>query len=168
MSVASASRLGVNFYYPDGSLMDSPTLTTDNSLSATKLFLNSSYSPQNLALVSHVSAEQRRRCDEVQRLILDLGVPSDSSLIRDLNHGKIPTHLTAQDVTLNRQLRGQCPYQQAGMCTVPPSPDSLTAPATRVGQVLCIDVNILPEPASPNLTNYSSSTRRVVTSMSSK
>ena len=153
---SSATRLGVDFFAPDGSLLDSPTQTSMGLLPLSSSLLNRTHfssaptapagrrlpPPTPRALTTHVNFEQRRRCDEVDILIRSLGYPSDTSLITDITTGKIPTHLTATDVHLNR-LRGPCPHQLAGKAHNPPAPTSTSAPATSIGGNVSFDVQLI-------------------------
>ena len=170
----SSSRLGTDIYLPDGSLFDSPSLDANNMLPVSSTVLHGHSHPPGLlsrsrALAgarsmdslmtssavapldaappqsgSHVNAERRARCDQVEALLLQHGYPPDDRLIRDIALNHISTHLTAADVRLNRSLRGPCPHQSAGSYRSPEMPPSLSPPATFVGQVLSFDLAKLP------------------------
>jgi len=111
---------------------------------------------ESLSHVPHINEEQKRRCNVVQDLIVALGFPSDSRLCDDLAHGKIPyapySCLTPADVRLNRILRKACPHAAAGKHKSQPHPPSTTPPASAPGQVLSIDMHLLPHPAPGGLT----------------
>ena len=108
------------------------------------------------AAFPHVNNEQRKRCELVQDLLVALGFPSDGSLSNDLSSGKITplpfSTLTAQDVTLNRLLRGPCPHAAAGKYRSAPHYSSMSAPATRPGQTISFDLQRLPTPSPGGFT----------------
>ena len=148
-SILTPRRNGTDFYSPDGSLLDSPTLSLENLLPITPSLLLSTWftsAPTARVYATHINAEMRRRCDDVEGLLQALSYPTDTALIRNINLGKVPTHLTAADVNLNRQLRGPYPHQLAGKYTTPPSFTSLSPPATKPGEVLSFDINIILNP----------------------
>lgn len=93
---------------------------------------------------SHVTAEARARCEEVEVLLHDLGFPTDGRLCRDLAVGAVISHLVPADVALNRALRGPCPHTVAGTYRAPSSPPSHTPAETSVGQALSVDLVALP------------------------
>ena len=64
------------------------------------------------ALSAHINAEMRKRCDKVENLLRALSFLTDRALIQNVHLGKVPTHLTAADITLNRQLRDAGPHQK--------------------------------------------------------
>ena len=105
----------------------------------------------------HITAEQRQRCNLVQDLLVALSFPSDQSLCDDLSHGKIVaapySSLTPADVRLNRLLRGECPHAAAGKHRSDPHPPSLSPPAHLPGQVLSIDIHLLPGPSLGGFTH---------------
>ncbi len=148
-SILTSDRNGVDFYSPNGLLLDSSHLNSANLLPISPALLLSTWftsAPTARAYSTHINAEMRRRCDAVEDLLRALSFPTDKALTQNISLGKIPTYLTATDVTLNRQLRGPCPHQLAGKYTTPPSFTSLSPPATRPGEVVSFDINLILNP----------------------
>lgn len=143
---------GIDIYTPDGILLDSPDLSQFNLYPISSTLLDSTYfdssptKPAGHAFVTHINAEQKHRCEDVEQLLHRLGFPTDESLIADISGGKIPTFLTGTDVRLNRQLRGPCPHQLAGKARAPVAPSSTSAPATTIGGNVSFDIQILLDP----------------------
>lgn len=143
---------GLSIYMPNGTLLDSPQLTQFQLLPISDRLLASTYFDSDptrsagSAFATHVNAEMRHRCDEVEVLLHRLGFPTDESLIADISGGKIPTYLTGFDVRLNRQLRGPCPHQLAGKARAPVAPSSTSPPATTIGGNVSFDLQSVLDP----------------------
>ena len=94
--------------------------------------------------VGHVIAEQRGRCDRVEK-VHRMHHLSDDSLCESLMSGLYPwAHITPADVRLNRRLRQSCPECVEGKMKSKPMPSSVTALATSVGEVIYFDLHELP------------------------
>ena len=101
----------------------------------------------------HVTHEQRTRANQAEALHHALGHPSDDTLSLCIATGKIPTSLISSDIKLNRTLRGHCVHCAAGKYRAPPHPSSTSPPATRPGQRLSFDPQLLPHPSPGGFTH---------------
>jgi len=139
----SNSRLGIDIFLPNGDIFDNPTLSANNLLPVSDTLLNRTIFSSNpttrvkayaLKHGSTPTTEQLKRCDDVERELHRLSFPTDESLIQDLQHGKLHwvSHLTADDVRLNRALRGPCPHQHA-RDKIFTSKTSLSSPSSKPG-----------------------------------
>ena len=154
-SVNLPHHIGTNIYAPDKSLLDNPTLASNNTLPCSITFLQRNFlaSSRPIALLGKslikpiITSEQIRRCQEVGKLISSLHQPSDLDLIRDLSHGKIASPLTSADVLLYRKLVGPSPSQLAGKYKTAPALPSDHPPATYCGEFIHIDGHPLSKPA---------------------
>jgi hypothetical protein len=71
--------------------------------------------------------------------------PGDDTVAHSLGHGSIrPTFLVPPGHPYNRALRGAFARAATGKLTQKPMPPSDSAPASRPGQVLCMDAHALP------------------------
>ena len=157
-TIETPNRIGINIYSPDGTLLDEPTLAPNNTYPCSSIFLRrnwlaSSAHVQPLANPATVTNEQIKRCHQVNDLLESKGYPSDQDLKRDISFGKVDTHLTSQDITLNRKLLGPCVIQAAGKYTTAPALPSTHQLATRVTEFLHIDGHKLPTPATGGFTH---------------
>jgi len=91
---------------------------------------------------SHVTAEQRDRCERADLLHRTKAIHcSDDILCEALSNGRFPEwDLTSADVRLNRRLRGACVHCLLAKKKTAPTYPSATPPATFPGQVLHMDL----------------------------
>lgn len=109
-----------------------------------------------LLRAGRVTAEQIRRCDAVEQYHRSYYHPGDGALGKILDGGKLKDNiqgLTSVDVRLNRRLRGPCEHCAAAKYTEPPSPPSVSPPATGPGQVVSFDHHHLSTPAPGGITH---------------
>ena len=91
----------------------------------------------------HVNAEQRDRCERAEKLHLRSHLSDDILCESLINGGYAFANITPADVRLNRALRGVCPNCVEGKMKKKSMPPSDTAPADRVGALLCFDLESL-------------------------
>lgn len=93
----------------------------------------------------HYSAEQRARCDSAEDLHQNQGIhASDDILCEAVTNGEHSwSGVTAQDIRLNRILRGRCPQCEAAKMRDKDMHDSPHEPATQPGGVLWMDLSKL-------------------------
>ena len=98
--------------------------------------------PVPLLTSSHVTSEQRSRCQRVHLLHRTKAIHcSDDVLCEALTNGRFSEwNLTPTDVRLNRRLRGPCVSCLLAKKKTAPIYTSMTAPATSPGQVLHLDL----------------------------
>ena len=90
------------------------------------------------------TSEQRRRAEQVRLLHNTHAHLSDKTLINALTFGTITgTSLTAKDVITAREILGPCTSCIAGKTTKPSYKPSENEPATKVGDVVHVDIYIL-------------------------
>ena len=88
-----------------------------------------------------ITRAQHTKLLETKALHEALGHPSAKRLKQTLSSGKLTDcHLTAQDVDLMYKVLGECEACLAGKTTNPPAPASESPKATKVGEVLHVDM----------------------------
>jgi hypothetical protein len=127
-------------------------VSTDKRISRAAVFSglvfdssSSSESRACAAILPHLNAELRERCERVENLHQGPAAHcSDAVLKEALQNGLFAwSNLTPADVDLNRKYRGACPDCAAGKMRKKAMPPSQSFPATRVGQCVWGDLSVL-------------------------
>lgn len=135
---------------PPGITSTSPIAQSSLTDSITRTTLHNTLAPPRL------NAEQIKRADLVHALHLAMSCMPDAALIENLRLGKFDApwgHLTAADVRNNRLRRPVCPSCAAGRITAPPAITSTSPPATRPGEQISWDPQVLSHPVVGGYTH---------------